>query len=203
MRKLYSVPHWADPNAVFYNKSLLHQVGAKDPWDDLKGDWTLTQMVELARAATRDRDGDGKPDTWGLQWSCNHPSHVGMLAWTLGGDVADFQAQRYTLDSPTSIEAHRQLQQWLTRDRILLPLAEAEGCARRPGWSRFRPAGWRSRCAPSRTWGATSRRSATRSSGTSFTSPKPPTGIPAWRWRPGTDGWQRRARRTLIERGKC
>lgn len=26
--KIYSVPHWADPNAVFYNKSLLRQVGA-------------------------------------------------------------------------------------------------------------------------------------------------------------------------------
>lgn len=135
--KLYSVPHWADPNAVFYNKSLLRQVGAKDPWDDLKGDWTLTQMVELARAVTRDRDGDGKPDTWGVQWSYNHPSHVGMLAWTLGGDVADFQAQRYTLDSPTSIEAHRQLQEWLTRDRILLPLAEAEGLRKETGLEPF------------------------------------------------------------------
>ena len=36
--KIFSVPHWADPNAVFYNKTLLRQVGAKDPWDDLKGD---------------------------------------------------------------------------------------------------------------------------------------------------------------------
>lgn len=36
--KIYSVPFWADPNAVFYNKSLLKQVGAKDPWDDLKGE---------------------------------------------------------------------------------------------------------------------------------------------------------------------
>lgn len=123
--KVFSVPHWADPNAIFYNKSLLRQVGARDPWDDFKGDWTLTQFVELARAATRDTDGDGKPDTWGIQWNYNHPSHVGMLAWTLGGDVSDFAAQRYTLDSPTSIEAHRQFQQWLTRDRILLPLAEA------------------------------------------------------------------------------
>jgi multiple sugar transport system substrate-binding protein len=123
--KIFSLPHWADPNAVFYNKSLLRQVGAKDPWDDLKGEWTLTQFVELARAATRDTDGDGKPDTWGVQWNYNHPSHVGMLAWTLGGDVADFGAQRYTLDSPTAVEAHRQMQQWLTRDRILLPLAEA------------------------------------------------------------------------------
>lgn len=81
-------------------------------------------MAEIARAATRDRDGDGKPDTWGLQWNYNHPSHVGMLAWTLGGDVADFEGQKYTLDTPVSLEAHRQLQQWLTRDRLMLPLSE-------------------------------------------------------------------------------
>ncbi|MDQ3699631.1 MAG: extracellular solute-binding protein [Chloroflexota bacterium] len=135
--KIYSVPHWADPNAVFYNKSLLRQVGAKDPWDDLKGDWTLAQYVELARTATRDRDGDGRPDSWGIQWTYNHPSHVGMLAWTLGGDVADFQAQRYTLDSPTSIEAHRQLQEWLTRDRVLLPLAEADAIRKETGLEPF------------------------------------------------------------------
>jgi ABC-type glycerol-3-phosphate transport system substrate-binding protein len=135
--KVYSVPHWADPNAVFYNRSLLRQVGARDPWDDLKGDWSLADLVELARAATRDLDGDGRPDTWGIQWNYNHPTHVGMLAWTLGGDVADFQAQRYILDSPISIEAHRQLQQWLVRDRVLLPLAEADAIRRTTGLEPF------------------------------------------------------------------
>ena len=135
--KIYSVPHWADPNAVFYNKTLLRQVGARDPWDDFKGDWSLTQLVELARAATRDRDGDGKPDTWGVQWNYNHPSHVAMLAWTLGGDVADFQTQRYTLDSPISVEAHRQLQQWLTRDRILLSVNEANAIRQTTGLEPF------------------------------------------------------------------
>jgi multiple sugar transport system substrate-binding protein len=135
--KIYSVPFWADPNAIFYNKSLLRQVGAKDPWDDLKGDWTIAQMVEIARAATRDRDGDGHPDTWGIQWSYNHPSHVGMLAWTLGGDVADFEGQRYTLDNPVSVETHRQFQQWLTRDRIMLPIAEATTIRQQSGLEPF------------------------------------------------------------------
>jgi multiple sugar transport system substrate-binding protein len=135
--KIYSVPHWADPNAVFYNKTLLKRVGAKDPWDDLKGSWTLDDLVTLAKAVTRDVDGDGKPDTWGVQWNYNHPSHVGMLAWTLGGDVADFQAQRYTLDSPISVEAHRQLQQWLTRDRVLLPLDEVSAIQKSTGIEPF------------------------------------------------------------------
>jgi multiple sugar transport system substrate-binding protein len=128
--KIFSLPHWADPNAIFYNKTLLKRVGAKDPWDDLKGNWTMENLVELAKAATRDTDGDGKPDQWGIQWNYAHPSHVGMLAWTMGGDVADFQAQKYTLDSPVSLEAHRQLQQWLTRDRILLPMDEATAIQR-------------------------------------------------------------------------
>jgi multiple sugar transport system substrate-binding protein len=135
--KYYSLPHWADPNAIFYNKSLLKQVGARDPWDDLKGDWTLDHLVELARATTRDADGDGKPDTWGIQWNYAHPSHVAMLAWTLGGDVADFQTQKYTLDSALSIEAHRQLQQWLTRDRLLLPLDEVAAIQKSAGLEPF------------------------------------------------------------------
>jgi multiple sugar transport system substrate-binding protein len=135
--KVFSVPHWADPNAVFYNKTLLRQAGARDPWDDLKGEWSLTNLAELAKAVTRDLDGDGRPDTWGLQWNYNHPSHVAMLAWTLGGDVADFEGQRYTLDGPVSVEAHRQLQQWLSRDRILLPLAEADAIRRTSGLEPF------------------------------------------------------------------
>ncbi len=135
--KYYSLPHWADPNAIFYNKSLLKQVCARDPWDDFKGDWTIEHLVELARATTRDADGDGKPDTWGIQWNYAHPSHVAMLAWTLGGDVADFQTQKYTLDSPVSVEAHRQLQQWLTRDRLLLPLDEVAAIQKSAGLEPF------------------------------------------------------------------
>ena len=135
--KFYSLPHWADPNAIFYNKSLLKRVGAKDPWDDLKGNWTLDNLAELAKAATRDTDGDGKPDTWRIQWNYSHPSHVAMLAWTLGGDVADFQAQKYTLDSPRSLEAHRMLQQWLTRDRLLLPQDEVAALQKSTGLEPF------------------------------------------------------------------
>ena len=164
---MFSVPHWADPNAVFYNKTLLRQAGARDPWDDLKGEWSLTNLVELAKAVTRDLDGDGRPDTWGLQWNYNHPSHVAMLAWTLGRRRGRLRGAALHPGRPVSVEAHRQLQQWLSRDRILLPLAEVgTPSGARPAWSRSRPAGWPSRCGASPTWRATRGPSATPSTGT-------------------------------------
>src|SRR5438067_1717713 len=38
--KIRGVPETVSPHAWYYNKTMLKQAGGKDPWDDLKGDWT-------------------------------------------------------------------------------------------------------------------------------------------------------------------
>jgi len=123
--KTYALPMDADPNAVFYNKTMLQKAGLKDPWTDLKGDWTLDDMIEMARKVTQDTDRDGKIDQWGIAWAYTHPSHVAQFVWTKGGDVADFGNMKYTLDSSVSMEAHNQINNWLTREKLIISNADA------------------------------------------------------------------------------
>jgi ABC-type glycerol-3-phosphate transport system substrate-binding protein len=117
--KTYALPMDADPNAVFYNKTMLQKAGIRDPWADGKGDWTLDDMIEMSRKVTQ------PGQQWGIAWSYTHPSHVAQFVWTKGGDVADFNNMKYILDSPVSMDAHNQINQWITKDSLIIKNAEA------------------------------------------------------------------------------
>lgn len=122
--KTYALPMDADANAVFYNKTMLQKAGIKDPWADGKGDWTLDDMIDMARKVTMDTDRDGKVDQWGIAWAYTHPSHVAQFVWTRGGDVADFNGMKYILDQPASMDAHQQIYNWLVKDHLIISNAE-------------------------------------------------------------------------------
>jgi multiple sugar transport system substrate-binding protein len=122
--KTYALPMDADSNAVFYNRTMLQKAGLRDPWADGKGDWSLDDMIELARKVTQDTDRDGKLDQWGIAWSYTHVSHVAQFVWTKGGDVADFQNMRYIIDQPASLEAHQQIYNWLVKEHLIISNAE-------------------------------------------------------------------------------
>jgi ABC-type glycerol-3-phosphate transport system substrate-binding protein len=103
--KTFGLPMNADANAVFCNKTLLARLGLKDPWSINKGDWTLDDLATLAKQATQDADRDGANDQCGLWMEYTPPSHIGQFVWTRGGDIADLQQMRYTLDNPSSSDA--------------------------------------------------------------------------------------------------
>jgi multiple sugar transport system substrate-binding protein len=135
--KVYFVPFFADSNAIFYNKTMLERAGLKDPWADGKGDWTIDDLFTLAKAVTRDLDGDGVPDQWGLSAAFG-VSEAGPWTWTRGGDIADFQKMQYTVDHPISIQGHQQLYDWLLKDRVIVPAAEQQRIvAAHPGLNIF------------------------------------------------------------------
>ncbi len=122
--KTYALPMDADANAVFYNRTMLQKAGLRDPWADGRGDWTVDEMIDMARKVTQDTDRDGKIDQWGIAWAYNHPSHVAQFVWTKGGDVADFASMKYTIDQPPSMDAHQQIYNWLVKDKLIISSAE-------------------------------------------------------------------------------
>jgi multiple sugar transport system substrate-binding protein len=49
-----------------YNKTMLEREGQPDPWElYLAGEWTWENFEKIAKAVTRDTDGDGVIDQWG------------------------------------------------------------------------------------------------------------------------------------------
>jgi len=52
---------------VFYNKTMFAREGLSTPYElYTRGQWNWDSMMELATRATRDIDGDGSTDQWGL-----------------------------------------------------------------------------------------------------------------------------------------
>ncbi len=115
--KTYMLPFVLSPHAWYYNKTMLKEVGAKDPWDDLGGRWTFDDFREIALKITE--SGGGK--RWGAQLGATMEYNWDPIITTHGGAVTDFKARKYALDRPQSIEALTMIQGWYTKDKIILP----------------------------------------------------------------------------------
>ncbi|HEV8639313.1 MAG TPA: hypothetical protein VG370_34325 [Chloroflexota bacterium] len=69
---------------------------------------------------------DGKTQVWGLSIDYTaHEYHVGPFVYSNGGETADFDAMKYTLDNPKTIEAFEFVYGMLLDDKSIIPKADA------------------------------------------------------------------------------
>jgi len=117
--KTMMLPFVLSPHAWYYNKTMLKEVGAKDPWDDLNGEWTYDDFREIAMKVTA--GGNGK--RWGAQLGATMEYNWDPIIRTLGGATTDFKARppKYAFGSEASIAALTTIRDWYTKDRIILP----------------------------------------------------------------------------------
>ena len=103
--KLMCIPQNLSSLVVYYNKSLFDQAGVAYPG----ADWNWEDFLQTARALTRDTDGDGVVDQYGLGTEASI-FRVAPFIWQNGGDLVDNPAAptRLALDAP----AARQAIQW-------------------------------------------------------------------------------------------
>lgn len=75
---------------VYYNKALFDQFDVPEPPDE----WTWDEFLQTAKTLTKDTDGDGKTDIYGLG---TEPSLIRLapFVWQAGGEVVD------DLENPT------------------------------------------------------------------------------------------------------
>jgi multiple sugar transport system substrate-binding protein len=119
--KVRALPMQVGPRAFYYNKTMLKAAGAPDPWDDLKGEWTWDDLVRAAQMVTKDTNGDGKVDQWGIQVPYTGLSEgYAMFAWTLGGAPADYKQMRFTLTTPQFREAAQFVHDLVVRQKVVV-----------------------------------------------------------------------------------
>ena len=99
---IYGLPTDTAVALPFYNLDLFDQAEIPYPTDD----WTWDDYLRIAKALTRDTDGDGKIDVWGsggIFWI--------QYIYCSGGTLVDdpLNPKRCTIDSPETVEAI----QWL------------------------------------------------------------------------------------------
>lgn len=90
---------------IYYNKTMLEQAGAEDPYELYKaGEWDWDAMGRIAKQVTKDLDGDGAFDQWGMAKIFNWLAHPflrsngalyttgeenGKVVFSLGGEAAE------------------------------------------------------------------------------------------------------------------
>ncbi|MFH0948640.1 MAG: extracellular solute-binding protein [Elusimicrobiota bacterium] len=103
-KKLYGIPWYVDTRILFYRKDLLKQVGYDHPprtWDEL---------IKIGKKLTKDTNGDGKSDRWGI----NLPSggggvwtELGLFVWQNGADFLTPDNRYATLETDKFREAFK------------------------------------------------------------------------------------------------
>lgn len=74
--RVMGLPIWGGNVLVYYNRKMFRDMGVDPPSDD----WTFDEFIAKAKEITRDTDGDGDIDTFGLTL----PGWVYFLPWTWG-----------------------------------------------------------------------------------------------------------------------
>jgi multiple sugar transport system substrate-binding protein len=102
--QLMCIPQNLSSLAVYYNKNLFDEAGVAYPSDD----WTWSDFLATAKALTRDTDGDGLTDQYGLGTEASI-FRLAPFVWQNGGDIVDDPTNptRLTLDTPEASEAVR------------------------------------------------------------------------------------------------
>ncbi|WP_255604038.1 sugar ABC transporter substrate-binding protein [Oscillochloris sp. ZM17-4] len=100
--ELMCIPQNLSSLVVYYNQALFAEAGLAEPADD----WTWDDFLRAAQALTRDTDGDGRVDQYGVGTDASL-FRVAPFIWQNGGDLVDNPAAptRLALDSPQAREA--------------------------------------------------------------------------------------------------
>lgn len=98
--KTWGVTHSLAASAVVYNKAIFDKYGVEYPEED----WTFEDMLDIAKKLTKDTDGDGKTDIYGLANGENITT--GWLPFILakGGAPLDETRTKSMFNDPKTLE---------------------------------------------------------------------------------------------------
>ncbi|GIP34504.1 extracellular solute-binding protein [Paenibacillus sp. J2TS4] len=107
-------------SGIYYNKTLFEREGLKDPHDLIAEDnWTWETFLDIAKKATKDTDGDGVTDQWGL---ANNNTRIWI--YSNNGKLIDHRDGKYVFayDDPNTIEALHFMSDLFNVHKVVVPL---------------------------------------------------------------------------------
>jgi multiple sugar transport system substrate-binding protein len=108
---------------MFFNKDMLEREGLGTVYDlQESGQWTWDEMLEMARAVTRDLDGDGETDQWGFANDNLAVLPLSLIYGNGGSVVAGVEeGEPYmALDSPEALEAIQYYQDLVVQEKVVM-----------------------------------------------------------------------------------
>lgn len=113
-----AVPLYTKVYQLYYNKKMFAAAGIANPpatWDE---------FVATAKKLTKDTNGDGKPDQWGLSVRGKASTVALHYAFILGsarGATYFDEAGKPTFDTPAAVAGIDQYLSWMGKDKIVNP----------------------------------------------------------------------------------
>ena len=95
----YGLPLDTNTRVLFYRKDLFAEAGIDHP------PRTWQELLEFAKKLTKDKDGDGKIDQYGLAIGGAWPWHFFPFLWQNGGDFLDEDMKKCIINSTEGVEA--------------------------------------------------------------------------------------------------
>lgn len=93
----YALGHYGDPHTLAANLTVLRNAGVEEEYIEKMTDpdkvWTWEDFKYMLKKTTRDTNGDGQVDQWGLAYpgGVNNASPFLHWYWNVGGKVVDTQ----------------------------------------------------------------------------------------------------------------
>lgn len=102
--RILALPQRISTYVLFYNQDHFDQVGlALPPYDWYDSSWNWDRYRDAARLLTRDTNGDGETNIFGLQ--SNFPTRFYPWVFMAGGNVFNEDYSDFVLDQPEGMEA--------------------------------------------------------------------------------------------------
>lgn len=114
------IPMGAHTRLLLYNREMFKEVGL----DPDRPPTNLDELVEYAKKLTRDTDGDGKIDIWGLGVYLGPERGTielsfAPLIWHFGGELWNPETKKATFASEAGIKAAQTLCDWVNKYEIV------------------------------------------------------------------------------------
>lgn len=77
-----AVPFQSSMPMMYYNQTMLEELNLEVPT-------TFTGMIDTAKQAVKDVDGDGATDIYGFNMAADSPWYIQPLVWSFGGTIID------------------------------------------------------------------------------------------------------------------
>jgi multiple sugar transport system substrate-binding protein len=125
--KQWLLPKDFSPLGVYYNKKLFDQYGVAYPKDG----WTWDDLLKTAQELTKDVDGDGKTDVWGIQLTANWTTGFEYYVAAAGGRLISEDGTKFVgfMDSPETISAVQWFADMYNKYKVAPPPADLTGWA--------------------------------------------------------------------------
>lgn len=119
-KKLYAIPNAVSTTLLYYNANLFKEAGL----DPNKPPQTWDDVVMMGKKLTRDTDGDGKPDKWGLLTHTTVNYFLFAMIYQNGGRLFDEKGNP-AFNSPEAAEAFQFWSDLVHKHKIMPPLTHA------------------------------------------------------------------------------